>query len=191
MNLPFPVSYQVHLKGETNSNAIQAVANDLSFYDEVDDVSYGQAWVSNYSDFVKGISSFSWLLIFVIGASSFMVVGNAIRSSHSHRREEIEVLELLGESQSAIRRPYVIEGIVLGLLSSIAAIVVNIGISVFQAGIISESPMAAKLLQAQGLALSSWYILIPFVGCLVGAMGAWLAVRRFNTGWSAGDRSAA
>ena len=50
------------------------------------------------------------------------MIGNGLRSSISNRREEIEILELVGATYTMIRRPYVIDGAFTGFLAGVLAI---------------------------------------------------------------------
>jgi len=185
----FPASFQVSVKGgfatEKDLKHLEQLAAVIQEIPGVEDVSYGQTWVKNYSAFVSMLFTSSGVLGLILICGSFFVVGNSIRASVSARREEIEILELVGATSSMIRRPFVFEGFVMGSLAVILALILNFGFHVWQKGMMSASFVLARL--APVISFLSPFTIIAFVigGGLVGAFGAWLAVRKINDGWSA------
>ncbi len=113
-------------------------------------------------------------LLFLI--ASILLISNAIRLSIFARRKEIEVMKLVGASDTFVRTPFVLEGLVQGLLgASLAAVVVVWANSSFvnwaQSYLFSVSSESVN-------ALSLMLILIA-VGVLIGVAGSYFSVRRF------------
>ena len=186
---PFPAAYRVRLQAAGNLQKLEALASDILTFEAVEDVTYGQGWVKNYSAFVEGATQLTGVLACIILLSTLLIVGNSIRSSFSNRADEIEVLELLGATRSSIRRPFIMEGAFLGFVASSIALGVNIVLPSMQSYISSTSPLLARVVEAQ-TATPWWLIFVPVVGIFTGALGSWFAVRKMNTGWSARQRTA-
>lgn len=113
------------------------------------------------------------LLALLLVLASIVLIGNTIRLSLFARRREIEVMKLVGATNWFIRWPFVIEGIIVGALGAVAAIVI-LG--------------AAKLVLIDPLA-SNWNLIsaphtIGFVWLLIVLVGAGVAVSAVGSGMS-------
>ena len=151
----------------------------------VDDISYGQSWVENYAALVKSFSYSSLLLIAVLLAGSLFVVGNSIRNSISLRREEIEILELVGATRSMIMMPYIFEGAIMGFFASALSCGICYLIFVWQASIINSSLGFWGLGSQFGYLAADKVFLLLLLGIVFGAFGAFLCVRKLSNGWAA------
>ena len=186
---PFPASFRVALKGGVKTEAdvkhLEAVAEELRQKDGIDDVSFGQSWIRNYSEFVSAISASGGTLVMVLILGSLFVIGNSIRMSVAGRRDEIEILELVGATSSMIRRPFVMEGAVTGFAAAIIGLSLNFGIFAWQLSKLNSSLVFARL--ASQFSFLGILQIAGFVagGVFLGALGAWLAVRSLNDGWAA------
>ncbi|MEZ0392669.1 MAG: cell division protein FtsX, partial [Pseudobdellovibrionaceae bacterium] len=93
-----PASFQFSLAKKIAPDqqllAMQEVAETLKQQAGVDEVSYGQEWVKNYSQVASAINWSGMVFAIVIIGATLFVISNCIRSSVHQRREEIEVLEL-------------------------------------------------------------------------------------------------
>jgi len=189
---PLPASLEIRfLEGVSSDGSygkMVKVAEQLARLAGVEDVSYGQGWVENYASLLRVFSSSSYLLIIVLLAGSLLVVGNAIRNAIHQRREEIEVLELVGATPMDIRLPYIFEGAVLGGLAATSSLLFCFGLYRWQQAV------AAKHLGFWGLANEVGFlgfnqsITVMSLGILFGAFGSYLCVRRIATGWAAAER---
>ena len=189
---PLPASLEVRLASGLSKGSgfdrLVGLADGLLKKAGVEDVSYGQGWIENYASVVNQFGRSSWFVIFVLLAGSFLIVGNSIRNSVNQKREEIEVLELVGATPFRVQAPFIFEGSVFGLLSASIAIV--LAFVVFQ----GQSLVADSSLQFLGLSTELQFLsvtkmlLILSFGLLSGALGSWLCVRSISTGWSAASR---
>ncbi len=185
----FPASFQLSVKGgfatEKDLRHLEQLSAIIQKIPGVEDVSYGQTWVKNYSAFVSALYTSSGVLGLILVCGSLFVVGNSIRASIAARREEIEILELVGATSTMIRRPFVFEGFVMGALAVVFALILNFGFHVWQKSFMATSFVMARLVPV--ISFLDPLVLVAFIigGGFVGAFGAWLAVRKINDGWSA------
>lgn len=186
---PFPASLRLSLKGgvatEQDVGRLEQLAGVIRQVAGVEDVSYGQSWVHNYSSFVSTLHAASSVMALILLAGSILVIGNSIRTSITARREEIEILELVGATSAMIRRPFVIEGLFMGALASSFALALNLALHIWQKSMLSSSLVLARLVPL--ISFLDFFSMVIFltVGAVMGALGAWLTVRRINDGWSA------
>lgn len=190
---PFPASLQIRLRSsqdgtqasEANVTALENFAKDLMKRDGIEDVSYGQSWVRNYSSFVAVIESMGGIIGLILLFGSVFIVGNSIRTLIAGRREEIEILELIGATSANIRRPYVLEGILLCALAAVVAVAVNAVLYSWQIAMMKRSLAFARMAQEFQFFSPLQTILFLATACALGAIGSWLTVRSLNDGWSA------
>lgn len=185
---PLPASYEIKFDRTWSKNRFNVLvdyAKSLAEFPEVDDVSYGQGWIENYAAVVEKFNTSSLLLIFVLLAGSLFVVSNSIRNSVSQRRDEIEILELIGTTPWKIRSPYIFEGFVTGLLSSTLSLVLCYLIFRWQMNVLDSGiglwggQFVADFLSAKTM------IAIIFQGGIFGILGSYFCVSKISNGWAA------
>jgi cell division transport system permease protein len=117
------------------------------------------------------------LLAVLLVVASVLLVSNTIRLSLFSRRREVEVMKLVGATDSFIRWPFVIEGIVLGALGGVTAIALLLvgKIALLDPLIEQFSLLAAPNTLNFGLLIA--LLLVASVG--VSALGSALSLRRF------------
>lgn len=191
---PFPASFRINLRGgvhtEKDFAALEKIAGAVGKVQGIEDVSYGQSWVKSYASFVNAIAASGGVMVLILLAGGLFVVSNSIRASISARREEIEILELIGATASMIRRPYIVEGAAMGFVASIVALAVCFGIQMWQLSLVSKNLELARLADQVTYLGPSLILAFISVGTFLGAFGAWATVRRINDGWSALQRQA-
>lgn len=188
---PLPASIEIKLKDETSAtekvSALRTLAGRYNHNPLVDDVAYGQGWIENWAGFLNSIqvlTYFAGLMTVILG---LLIVGNSVRVSVSQRREEIEILELIGATQRFIRFPLIAEGALTGLVASLMAGVIGNFLQVLLFDYLKSNLTFWSVLQ-QIQPLSGWgWLGITVIGTCFGAFGAYFCVRRLNSGWSASE----
>lgn len=187
-----PPSLQVEFKKvddrkKLNEN-LGSLAKEIRTRPEVEDVQYGLGWLEQFSAIVKvfrqiGFSVFGLLLV----GSLFMVVF-VIRNSINQRREEIEIMELVGASQSYIRWPFIFEGIFFcGIAGALSLFTTSFLFQSFQKTLQGEELFFYISHQVQPLSsAASFLMMIGFT--FIGAAAAALCVLRVNSGFSAAEK---
>jgi cell division transport system permease protein len=188
-NSPIPASFELRLSEkipmEERVASLQNWAGQFHAIDYIEDVFYGQGWVENFSRFLhsaRGIVVLIWVLSLSVG---LLIVGNCIRLSFLQRREEIEVLELVGATAGFIRTPFLFEGICIGFAASLLSLALSFALHTILLGWLGHKLDFWMALQ-QVAPIQPWYIAVNLVtGIAFGALGAWNCVRKLNTGWAA------
>jgi cell division transport system permease protein len=119
-----PPSFEVRLKKDyRNPGKIKEVVSQLKRFPQFEEIQYGQEWVETFSVLVHILRLTQWVLGGLLLVAMVFIISNTLHLAISSRREEIEIMQLVGASPSFIRIPFYIEGIVQGLLGSGLAIV--------------------------------------------------------------------
>jgi len=115
---------------------------------------------------------------FLLGAAGLLIL-NTIRMAMYARRREIEVMKLVGATNWFIRVPFMVEGLVQGVVGAALAIV---SLAIFRPFFEDWFPQDFTLFSAISLnpGEALWiYTVMAVIGCVVGAAGAGVAVTRF------------
>jgi len=127
---PLPASLDVRLKPEfRDARHAALVADRLRGFDFVNDVRYGSDWVAKL-DHLRNIAGAVGL---VVGAAfalvAIIIIGTTIRMAVLHRGPEIAIMRLVGATNGFIRRPFLLEGLVKGLMGGALALALCYGAS--------------------------------------------------------------
>jgi cell division transport system permease protein len=190
---PFPASLKLRLSDQITAQervkTVEGLAVELKKLRGVEDVSYGQSWIKSYASSVDLLVGIGVFLGMVLLAGSLLVIGNAIRAGLAARREEIEIMELIGATLDNLRRPYLVEGAAISFASILAALLLNA--FVFDALLQKMKGQLAFSHIAMELRFLTTVEVLTTVGLAVavGCVGSWLAIRQMNDGWAAARRS--
>jgi cell division transport system permease protein len=143
----------------------------------VHDVNYGKKTAHKLLTAAKVIDIFFVLAVIVLLVSSTLLIGNTIRLAIFSRRREIEVMKLVGATNWFIRGPFMLEGLITGLVGSLAAILLLILGKEIALPRIMPHVIRASDIHAWPFGLTALIVLAT--GLLLGAAGSGLTIRRF------------
>jgi cell division transport system permease protein len=170
---PLPASLEVTpRRGEDVSVIAQRV--ERANLAGVEKVNYGKKVAERILDVATVISSIFLVAVIVLVAASTLLIANTIRLSIFARRREIEVMKLVGASNWFVRGPFMIEGLICGLVGSAAAVLLLFLAKEVAVGRIDLDE------DGVGAMAFAWNAAILLgVGLLLGALGSGLTLRRF------------
>jgi cell division transport system permease protein len=161
--------------GLTNPNLGEQVSAALTGRPEVDQITTRQADYGKLLNIIGVIRTVGIAALVLVGLTVLFMIVNMIRIAVYSRAGEIEIMRLVGASDSFIRWPFILEGVLCGLLGSLVTIVL---VAVVWDPI---QPIMVRVFQMP-TAVSSQFLgvlsaLLLGVGLGVGALGSWISVR--------------
>jgi cell division transport system permease protein len=119
-----PASIEVHLRpGMRDPASVKAVATRMKTYQFIDDVRYGEEWVEKLYR-LRTISTVAGIALGVaFAAVAIIIIGATIRMTVLARAKEISIMRLVGATDMFIRLPFLIDGLVKGVLGGLLALV--------------------------------------------------------------------
>ena len=121
-----PASLDIHLKpGFRDPATVRKVADRLRGYQFVDDVRYGEEWITQLYRLrnIAGVAGLTLGLAFA--AVAIIIIGATIRMAVLARAREISIMRLVGATDGFIRRPFLIEGALKGVLGGVLALLMT------------------------------------------------------------------
>lgn len=117
-------------------------------------------------------------LVLLLALGVLLVIGNTIRLATQNHRKEIEVIKLVGATNSFVRRPFLYSGLYYGLLGGIFAwLIVSCLLLWLNTPVERLATLYSSNFQLLGLGFIHGLLLL-FLSALLGLCGAWLAVNR-------------
>ena len=173
---PLPASFEVTPQ---NAEQVKVIAADLRAqkFVGVEKIKDGQQTSKRILQVGKWIWIVFLVMVFVLLIASVILIANTIRLSIFSRRREIEVMKLVGATNWFVRGPFMLEGLLQGLVGSIAAVVLlflgkQIALPAILGHIDTTDDVKALSFGVTALALMA-------VGLGVGALGSGMTLHRF------------
>ena len=131
---PFPSAFEVRLRGDDAGGAsAETVAREVAAKSGVADVQFDRAWLSRLIGVVTSARVGAAVVAGILMLGAAFTVGAVVRLSLYARRDELEIMALVGAPFSYIRGPFVVEGLLLGGLGAAVALAV-VGVLYYFAG---------------------------------------------------------
>lgn len=177
---PFPASFNIRPTDPERADAIIASIRRDAALDPEDGIAYGKATADRLLEVARFIQWAGLGLIAVLVVAAVLLIGNTIRLSIFARRREVEVMKLVGATNWFIRWPFMIEGVICGLVGALLSIGLLFAVKV---GVVDEWVSSADSALTRDDATTIGFVWLAAIlvaaGALLGALGSGLTLRRF------------
>jgi cell division transport system permease protein len=175
-----PASFEVHLDQQLHrAQGLEHLAKKLLQLRGITDIQYAQEWITRLSTIVHLLRWGQWILGGILFLAIAFIVSNTIKLTIYSRREEIEIMRLVGATSGHIKIPFLIEGLFQGgsgAFLALGLLFLLYQVFLFQAGSSLKAyfgPVACSFLpwSSVGGVIS--------VGISLGVLGSYLSLARF------------
>ena len=175
---PFPASIEVRVRGEAERDGrAAALVSRLAAMPGVADVRHDQEWLRRAGSGLETIQAAGLVLAALMAAAAAMTVATVVRLGLHARRDEIEIMDLVGAPMAFIRGPFVAEGLIQGGLGAVIALGVLWLAFAMAKGVWGADLQAALSGEALAfLPVRLWAALVAG-GMAVGSLGGFAAAR--------------
>jgi cell division transport system permease protein len=168
-NNPLPASFEVRMKpGSRTPDAVKRVAERVRAYPFVEDVRYGREWLDKIYQIRRLAGGAATMIGAAFALVAAIIIATAVRIAVFARREEISIMRLVGATDGFVQRPFLLEGVMTGLLGGALAALLTWG---------SYRVLSATIFQIEMIP-GQWMILVVIVGTIFGFLSSMVAVRR-------------
>jgi cell division transport system permease protein len=116
---PLPDAFEIRLaESFINLDAIGRLAANIGVIEGIDDVEYAQKWLSRFAGVYNLFKITGWVLVAMFFFATSFIVANTIRLILYSRRDEIEIMRIVGADEAFIKHPFYVEGLMLGFIGA-------------------------------------------------------------------------
>ncbi|HEX2507092.1 MAG TPA: permease-like cell division protein FtsX [Miltoncostaeaceae bacterium] len=177
---PIPANFRIKPTQAERADEIVQRLSPQAAIDEGLGVKYGEETTDKLLTVARFIQWAGLALITILLVASILLIGNTIRLSIFARRREVEVMKLVGATNWFIRWPFVIEGVICGLVGAVLSVALLWAVKV---GVvdqwIEDTDSALTRDEATTIGFPVLGLMLIAAGALVGAIGSGITLRRF------------
>jgi cell division transport system permease protein len=173
---PLPASFEVRLR-PTTGDRLDSFAQGVRGAKGVADVRYDRQWLTRLLDAARTVRTVGLTLGAVLILAAALTVANVVRLSLYTRRDELEIMQLVGAPTVYVRGPFLMEGVLQGGIGAIAAVAV-LAVTFYSVRGRYLVPLASAMNLSSIAFLSvEVMLLLVFGGMAVGCLGGLVAAR--------------
>lgn len=121
---PLPASFEATLnESAASSELISKFIEKMKGYPGIDDAQYNKEWIERMYSFSRLAKTVGFFLGGILILASFFIVSNVIKLNVFARKDEIGILRLVGATNTFIRIPFLLEGMILGITGGILTLI--------------------------------------------------------------------
>lgn len=177
---PMPMGARVTLDMETlgTPENVKATKDLISKVEGVDTVISSDTVTERLANIRSAVEIAGFWIIAVLMLISLVIVCNTIRVTMYNRKLEISIMKAVGATDWFIRWPFLIEGIILGVVSAIISLVFTFGIYTLAGDKIKETMQSGELIPFSQMALPLFGIFVG-IGVLAGVIGSIIILNKY------------
>lgn len=175
---PLPDAFEVRLSEDFQSqDKVETLAARLESFSQVDEVEYGQVWLGRFTNILNLFRLTGYAMGVLFFVATVLIVANTIRLVLYSRREEVEIMRLVGATDRFIRTPFYIEGLIQGALGGIMGLATLFFLFMFISMNVDKS-LTSSLFAIRFL---SWKAFLGILICsmFIGWTGCFLSLKQF------------
>jgi cell division transport system permease protein len=165
----FPDVYEIELKKDTSPSEIGIIKSILHRFPEAAEVDFSDDWLAQYKRVQHLLTWVGFILMAGVIIGCTFIIANFMGMRHQQRKNEIEIVNLIGAHRNFILSPFLWEGAIEGVLGALVSLVI----------LYFGQFVASTLLHAQWvnfLSLQSWLFLSLWQMGLVVVLGVMMAL---------------
>lgn len=175
-----PASFEIQLEQEFHRGQwLSQFTKKLSQLKGITDVQYGREWITRLSTIVHLLRWGQWILGGILFLAISFIVSNTIRLTIYSRREEIEIMRLVGSTNGHIKVPFLIEGFFQGVSGAVLAL--GLLFLLYQSFLLRSGPLVKAYFGPIVFSFLPWDTIggVITAGISLGVFGSSLSLARF------------
>lgn len=161
----FPASLEIDLSSRLAPDRLEKLVQGISQFSAAEEIETYRAFIGQFHTLLQAGRTGAWALSLLVLVCVLAVIGNTIRLAVLNRKDEIEVLKLCGATDSFVRSPFLVEGVLQAVMSASLAMVL-----LLFAYLLLRGRIETTLTTFTGV--SSVFLSPITVGCVIAAAGA-------------------
>ncbi|MBI5902278.1 MAG: FtsX-like permease family protein, partial [Deltaproteobacteria bacterium] len=142
----------------------------------VDEVQYSREWVEKFASLIRFMELAALVIGVFLAAATVFIVSNTVRLAVYARREEIEIMRLIGASDTYVKVPFFMEGVMQGVVGGLISFAV---LAVGRYLILDNVPQYFRFALDVPFPAPAVFSVLALSGVLMGVAGSLVTVGRF------------
>ena len=178
---PLEASLNIKAKDPSQYGVINTYLSSPSLSSYIDTISYteNQSIIDRLAKIVRDVTIGGWIVTIFLALVAGLVVFNTIRLAIYSNREEIGVMRVVGASNSLVRGPYVVEGMLWGAIATIISLIIVAPILYFVSPYLNEFIPGLDIFHYFYTNIIKLFLYELLFGVLIGSLSSFWAVRRY------------
>ena len=175
---PLPDAFLITLSDPSDASGVALSVSSIS---NIEKVVYGKEELANLLNATYVMRMSSVVIILILLFISIFIIANTIKLTLYARRREIGIMKYVGATDWFVRMPFIIEGIVVGMIGAVVSTVILGAGYYYCSGLVKNQMigfMSISLIPFNQI-IVSMVILLIIVGVVIGAVGSLISVRKF------------
>ncbi len=175
---PLPDAFLITL---SDPDQASGVAMSISAISNIEKVVYGKEELAKLLNTTYVLRMSSLLIILILLFISIFIIANTIKLTLYARRREIGIMKFVGATDWFVRMPFIIEGIVVGVIGAVSASIM-LGAAYYYCSNLVKNQMIGFMsisIMPFNQIISSMVALLITIGVVIGATGSLISVRKF------------
>lgn len=174
---PLPAVIIVQPKEESSTaNSVSDLLSQLEKLPEVEQAQLDMEWLQRLRSINKTAQRGISILGLLLSLSVLLIIGNTIRLAILSRQSEIRVIKLVGGTNAFIRRPFLYTGFWYGILGGgMGWLILILSLSLISGPVNDLATLYSSQFTLHWFS-GSLFITLPFIGLVLGILGAWISV---------------
>lgn len=175
----FPASYVVTL---TDLHLSKDVQNQIMQMEGVKSITSRDETVTALINIANGIRIVSGVILVILIVISIFIISNTIKLTVHARRREISIMKYVGATNSFIRWPFIVEGIIIGIIAGMLSVLLVGGLYSLATTQILKSSITSTI-NLSLLSFSDLFgqivLVYSILGIGIGVLGSWISMRKY------------
>jgi cell division transport system permease protein len=178
---PLEASLNITAKDPSEYGAINSYLTSPDLAQYIDTISYAQNQdvINRLAAIVRDVNFGGWIMTIFLALVAGLVMFNTIRLAIYSNRDEIGVMRVVGASNSLVRGPFVVEGMLWGLIAAVISLIVFAPVLYFVSPYLNEFIPGLNIFQYFYTHLIQLFVYELSFGVVVGGLSSFWAVRRY------------
>jgi cell division transport system permease protein len=176
---PFKASYVITLTDLTKSDEVE---EQINTFENVASITVGNDTINKLVDIANGIRTATGVILVLLILISIFIIANTIKLTVHARRKEISIMKYVGATNGFIRWPFMVEGILIGIIAALITVVVlGFTYNFIAGGMTNGGTMATldlNLLTFSDM-LSTLLTVYIVMGIGIGTIGSAISMRKY------------
>ena len=174
---PLPDALEIRIKSSNSFEKIQEFAQNIKAIEIVDDVEYGQGWLGKFLKIFNLFKITGYAMCSLFFLIALFITANTVRLAFYSRKLEIEIMRLVGATETFIKAPFYVEGVLQGFFGGIIGLAILLISYLTIASGISQNLASYGYFDIRFLSFQM-IVLIIFGSTFLGWFGCYLSLKQ-------------